>query len=321
MNAEVQPKKKSRYFGVSWNEKRKKWIAQYNAGSTKRAAYFADEELAARAYDEMLRAQRPGPPASLVKSVAGRRLNFNFPTDEERAADAALVGRAWRPQTLGGHKRQRDDGLPKSSYNGVTWHRRKRKWQVRIQQKPEHGSSASTRFIGAYANEEDAAHAFDDAARSIYGEFAHGCSAGLGASRKKILLNFPTEAERSVVDDAPATTVASASPSTSNEALMHGNDLLENGARAAGQTQLCPFSPRYIEGGLSSSSPHQHEHQHHHQEHQENEDEQLQRQQLYLLRTALMIGGQELYAQVRQPQELLQDGSAHDADHLPIHHT
>ncbi len=58
-----------------------------------------------------------------------------------------------------------------SAYKGVSWHRDRRKWQANI------GVAGKQRYLGLFSDEEDAARAYDDAAREAFGEFA--------------LLNFP----------------------------------------------------------------------------------------------------------------------------------
>lgn len=385
----------ARYFGVTWNKGRGRWCAQYETGGKKRAAFFVDEEQAARAYDDMVRAQRPGPPASLVLSGAGRMLKFNFPTDEERTASAVVRAEKRRPRgrpaaPSRGRKRTRNGSLHSSSYHGVTWHKTKRKWQVRMQHQPPSGSAsgmkAVTKCIGYFENEDQAARAYDEAARSMHGESAHGWWAGAGRSRRQIILNFPTETEQVHIaqenfrdettktqrraplpdarapgrpgaqatnagetgktadeDDllssmvfgvnnemeeaarlpAPAATAVPA-PAPAGEALLSdrvggsaaapGSAGATGGGGAAEGALLRPFSPRHVESGLGHVQDGE-------DYEQQPQQQQQYRQQLYLLRTALMIGGQELYAQVRQPQ-VLQEQSGQNEGHLPVdaHH-
>lgn len=381
----AEPKTTSRYFGVTWNQKRQKWCAQYQTGGAKRTVYCDEEEEAARGYDGMMRAKRPGPPASLVRSAAGRLLRFNFPTDQERAAASSSRARARapdpapaparaaapppeRPDVTSGRKRPRDENVPWSSYYGVTWHKTKRKWQVRIRHKPGHGSALGTegvsKFVGSFGSEIEAARAYDEAARSVYGEAAHGWSAGGGRGCKRIVLNFPTEAEqarlgqerlpartrrrstrahapdesaslhtasaqqptRTVDEDemlsslafagsaeveeaplqAPAATVPPASPQAS-EALINDGSSLDG--RAAAGVQLHPFSSRFLDGGFGGPDRNHHQQQQEYEQAADEHQRQMQRQQLYLLRTALMIGGQELYAQVHRPQGLQEEAA------------
>jgi hypothetical protein len=65
--------------------------------------------------------------------------------------------------------------LPKSGYRGVVWRVARGKWSACINVKrKEH-------FLGYFADKEDAARAYDDAARRLHGEFAR--------------LNFPANNE------------------------------------------------------------------------------------------------------------------------------
>ena len=59
-----------------------------------------------------------------------------------------------------------------SGYRGVSWSSQKRRWRARVAQ----------RSIGYFKTKEEAARAYDDAAREEFGEFAR--------------LNFPKEGER-----------------------------------------------------------------------------------------------------------------------------
>jgi len=59
----------------------------------------------------------------------------------------------------------------RSKYKGLTWHKRKGKWHVRIRFK------GHTESLGYFDNETDAAAAYDQAAKRYHGRFA--------------ILNFP----------------------------------------------------------------------------------------------------------------------------------
>lgn len=53
-----------------------------------------------------------------------------------------------------------------SIYKGVSWHRQRNKWWVRIQ------INGKRKSIGLFTSETDAARAYDDAANELFGEFA-----------------------------------------------------------------------------------------------------------------------------------------------------
>ncbi len=63
-----------------------------------------------------------------------------------------------------------------SGFKGVNWHRRGRKWQARIE------AGGRQVYLGLFASPEEAARAYDDAARRLQGEYA--------------AVNFPGENER-----------------------------------------------------------------------------------------------------------------------------
>lgn len=86
-----------------------------------------------------------------------------------------------RPATQGentGNKRKRAG--TSSQYKGVSWHKRSERWRATIK------VGGRGRHIGAYANETDAARAYDAAARAAYGEFA--------------CVNFPQAGEQGAFD-------------------------------------------------------------------------------------------------------------------------
>lgn len=75
------------------------------------------------------------------------------------------------------NKRKGRSGSSTSRYKGVDWHRLGKKWRARIVQ------YRVSRHLGLFVSEEDAARAYDAAARRLFGEFA--------------ALNFPGPGERS----------------------------------------------------------------------------------------------------------------------------
>jgi len=53
-----------------------------------------------------------------------------------------------------------------SKYKGVSWHKQTEKWRARIQ------TSQGCLYLGLFEVEEDAARAYDEAAKENFGEFA-----------------------------------------------------------------------------------------------------------------------------------------------------
>ena len=82
-------------------------------------------------------------------------------------------------------------GQPTSRYVGVSWGKNERRWRAQINHEGRNQS------LGYFAEEEAAARAFDDAARRLRGNMAHGTRRQGGTWR----LNFPTEAEIARADE------------------------------------------------------------------------------------------------------------------------
>ena len=85
---------------------------------------------------------------------------------------------------------RRAAGQPSSLYVGVSWATERCRWLASI------WHEGRAQHLGLFAEEEAAARAFDDAARRLRGDEAHGGrTQGQSGSRTWKLLNFPTEAE------------------------------------------------------------------------------------------------------------------------------
>jgi hypothetical protein len=115
------------------------------AGKNHHLGYFVDEEEAARAYDRAARAHH------------GEKAQLNVPAEGEDGAK----------------QQQEQEGAIKktSNYRGVTWDKSKWKAQIHHTSKKHH--------LGCFDDEEEAARAYDSAARAHRGEKAD--------------LNFPAE--------------------------------------------------------------------------------------------------------------------------------
>jgi hypothetical protein len=145
----------STYRGVSWNTRENKWKAgiRYD-GKLYHLGTFEDEEQAARAYDNAARAKHG-------KRVQRFRMQLNFPTKKEQAAEEA--------------KQQQwiKCGKAGSKYRGVSWEKRDNKWKAAIEY------DGKRHYLGCFEDEEEAARVYDRAARAQHG--------------KKAQLNFPAE--------------------------------------------------------------------------------------------------------------------------------
>jgi hypothetical protein len=142
----AQKPKSSKYRGVSWHKQSKKWKAEiYYDGKQHYIGCFVDEVEAARAYERTARA--PG----------SSGVGLNFPAEGERG-----VPQKHNP----------------SKYRGVSWHKQSKKWVAQIYYDGKH------HYIGCFVDEEEAARAWDRAARDRQGSSA--------------MLNFPAEGQRGV---------------------------------------------------------------------------------------------------------------------------
>jgi hypothetical protein len=130
----------SKYGGVSWYKSNSKWRAEiYHTGKGHSLGYFDDEEEAARAYDRAARAHR------------GDKATLNFPAEGEKGVDNGK----------------------RATYRGVSWNKSNSKWRAKIRH------TGKTHYLGTFDDEQEAARAYDRAARGHHGD--------------KTTLNFPAE--------------------------------------------------------------------------------------------------------------------------------
>lgn len=137
----------SKYLGVSWSENSQKWAADIRVNKKHVfLGYYWDEEDAAHAYD------------IAARQYFGEFANVNFEHAPE-TAPARVV------KTCEGQF---------SKYIGVSWHKQLQKYYAYIyrDRKKVH--------LGVFGDEEEAARAFDQAAKELRGD--------------KAVLNFPDAA-------------------------------------------------------------------------------------------------------------------------------
>jgi hypothetical protein len=147
----------STYRGVSWHKRDYKWKAAINNdGKRHHLGSFVVEEEAARAYDKAARAHHG-------EKAQRFRMQLNFPTKKEQAAEEAKQQR-WIKCVEAGSK-----------YRGVCWEKSSNKWKAAIRY------NGKLQCLGLFEDDEEAARAYDSAARLQQGE--------------KAQLNFPAEGE------------------------------------------------------------------------------------------------------------------------------
>ena len=132
----------SRFVGVCWNKKRRKWGgAIKNKGRLHSLGSFDEDKAAARAFDAGARRLR-GAQAHGGRSGT-RTWRLNFPTAEEEAAAKVIQAR--------------------SGFLGVSWTKKDLKWRAEI------NHEGQRHFLGLFAEHdaEGAARAYDAAAQRL----------------------------------------------------------------------------------------------------------------------------------------------------------
>ena len=124
----------SKYVGVSWSKKEKKWKAQITIdGKRKNLGLYHDEKEAARIYDEQA-------------ALLGKPVNFPLHEGMEQAVkpikDRSKVPNVNRP----------------SKYVGVSWHKQMKKWEATIR------IDGKSKTLGRYHDEKEAARMYDEQA-------------------------------------------------------------------------------------------------------------------------------------------------------------
>ena len=145
----IPDKGKSRFFGVSWNKKAKKWaVRATDNGKQKYLGSFDDETAAAWAFDAY---------------VIANKINtdLNFPS-----APGAV-----------GHRTTKKGRT--SRYRGVWWNKIAKKWKVAI------WVDGKSKHLGTFVDEDDAAWAFDAyvIAKKIDRQLNFPCAPGAAGHR------------------------------------------------------------------------------------------------------------------------------------------
>ena len=128
----IPDKGKSRFVGVCWDKRDKKWkVHATDKGKQKHLGYYDDETAAARAFDAY---------------VIANKINtdLNFPS-----APGAT-----------GHRTTKKGRT--SSHRGVCWNKRGKKWRAAIY------VDGKKKSLGYFVDEDDAGRAYDAAIRKHY---------------------------------------------------------------------------------------------------------------------------------------------------------
>jgi len=237
-----------------------KWCARiWHEQRLLELGFFRSAEAAARAFDDAARKYR-GDQAHGGRSggSGGTRFTLNFPTVAEEAAP--------RPESCGRGRirngvrdgppadseteqilaqqeaiveQRRAAGQPLSRYNGVVFNNQQRRWNARWNL-----GKSFMESLGTHLFEEDAARAYDAAARQRRGSHAHTphirrTTRGRGGQRAKPWrLNFPTaqeqaDADAGIIPPAPAPAEADAPAGESRERPPKPASPLATAAKAA----------------------------------------------------------------------------------------
>eukprot|EP01047_Picozoa_sp_COSAG01_P046408 COSAG01_NODE_4355_length_5108_cov_4.680176_1_plen_270_part_00 len=156
----------SAYRGVTWLKRTGKWRAEIrHQGRGQHLGSFNDEGDAARAYD------------ARARQLHGASARLNFPGEGERQGAALQrVDPQVKAANVAAVAMRQKQQRGTSAYRGVSWSKQTGKWVASIRHQ------GRQQFLGCFADEGDAARAYDVRAGRLH-----------GASAK---LNFPGEGER-----------------------------------------------------------------------------------------------------------------------------
>ena len=180
--------KTSEYVGVCWDINCHKWSVQITHDGTRHVlGYFHDEHEAARAFDTAARRLRGEDAHGGRSGTNWNRLNFPTEGEVRRAVERGAVLTAEdRAAAVAASEQQGP-----SKFVGVSWTKKNRKWMANIKH------NGNQHHLGYFDDEQQAATAFDTAARRVRGDEAHGGTFGAAFGKRfhRHRLNFPTQVE------------------------------------------------------------------------------------------------------------------------------
>ena len=144
----------SRFWGVSWNRGKKKWLARYKDadGKDRHIGYFDDDEEAARAVNKAIRdagleGRRKTNAVDATGALMPKSGNWGAAIPKDRSAVVA-------PDAA------RAPSATTSKFWGVSWHKSARRWKGQYTD-----ANGKCRSIGLFDPQENAAHAVNAAIR------------------------------------------------------------------------------------------------------------------------------------------------------------
>jgi hypothetical protein len=211
---------RSSFIGVSWDKSKKRWLAQLYFGKQHVLGRFQDEREAAQAFDTAARQLRPKGQAHGWRATT-RWWRVNFPTPEEEAFASqhgmpAQAGSAVATAAVAAAAAQNF----KSEFVGVSWDKQQGRWKAGIKH------DGTNHHLGYFDDEQEAARAFDTAARRRHA----GSHAG---NARRLKVNFPTAAEATFAKEKAAAEAKAAEQSAAATAALNAKVAEEKSALRA----------------------------------------------------------------------------------------
>ena len=133
----------SRFRGVSWHKREKKWYARFCfAGKMKHIGCFINEIDAAHAYD-----------AYAIANGGDRQTDPSRNFDDEDEDEDDVLAEAARVRDA--PKRRKNASSKSSHFRGVSWSEREKRWKVSI------SVAGKLQHLGSFRDEQKAGRAFD----------------------------------------------------------------------------------------------------------------------------------------------------------------